>query len=93
MDKLTELFNKISIDDKDVKLINKTITYNNYDDDDIDMLIDGIKIMSIENELKKRKQNIDSEYIKLILRIIDDCREKKSTLHCNNFLPKWIDSF
>lgn len=93
MDKLTDLFNKISIHDKDIKLINNTIKQNNYDNDDINMLIDGIKIMSIENNSKKRKQNIDSEYIKLILRIIDDCREKKSTLHVNDFLPKWIESF
>lgn len=93
MDKLTDLFNKISIEDKDIKLINETVKQNSYDDNDIEMLVDGIKIMSIENNSKKRKQNIDSIYVELILRIINECRRKKSTMPVNDFSPKWIDSF
>ena len=93
MDELNKLFNKISIDDDNIKLINDTIKHNEYDDDDVNMLINGIKIMSLENNSKKRKPPHDTNYIKLILRIINECKEKKSTLCINNFVPKWSECF
>jgi uncharacterized protein (UPF0305 family) len=92
MNNLIELFNEISIGDDDVKMIHKTIKKENYVDKEINMLIDGIKMISIDNKTKKRHVEIEKEYIKTILRLIKDCREKKSIQEINTFMPGWIDS-
>jgi hypothetical protein len=98
MDTLIELFDNICIDDVDVCMIQKTIKNENYADDDIKMLIDGIKMISIDDKLptdksKKRKIMIKSEHVQIILRLINECREKKSFQEINTFMPKWIDGF